>query len=164
MIIGRIIWSIVAFFIYAAINLVSSAPATILSAGAAGGQFDNSDVGYATALLFSRAFTGFNAVVTVIFLLVLAGVWWKPARQLIAAITAALTIMILAQINGARAYYDKTDYAEVYFVLPNESAFFIPDAGANKDSQTQFGSEDYLKANKIPAKRFQIPHAKLSGS
>jgi hypothetical protein len=94
---------------------------------------------------------------------VVVGIWWKPAMKLIAAITAA-AVLLVAPVWSARAYYDKQDFAEVYFILPNESAFFIPDAGANRDTQTQFGSEEYLKANKIPAKRFQIPHAKLSGS
>jgi hypothetical protein len=41
---------------------------------------------------------------------------------------------------------------------------WIPDAGANKDGQAQFESEAYLNANKIPLKRFIVPHVKLSGS
>jgi Type IV secretory system Conjugative DNA transfer len=93
---------------------------------------------YVVALFFSRAFTGANAVITSIFLLVLVGIWWKPVRKLIAALTAA-AFVLLAPVWSARAYYDKQDFAEVYFILPNESAFFIPDTGANKDSQAAFG-------------------------
>src|SRR5579871_966678 len=163
MILGRVIWSAIALFVWSAFNFVFSAPATLVSGATAGRQFDNSDESYAIALFFSRAFTGVNLVLTAIFVLVLVGIWWKPAMKLIAAITAA-AVLLVAPVWSARAYYDKQDFAEVYFILPNESAFFIPDAGANRDTQTQFGSEEYLKANKIPAKRFQIPHAKLSGS
>jgi hypothetical protein len=163
MILGRVISSIIAFFVSSAINFAISAPATLMSGAAAGRQFDNSDESYVVTLFFSRAFTGVNAVITSIFLLVLVGIWWKPVRKLIAALTAA-AFVLFAPVWSARAYYDKQDFAEVYFILPNESAFFIPDAGANKDSQTAFGSEEYLKANKIAAKRFQIPHAKLAGS
>jgi hypothetical protein len=71
---------------------------------------------------------------------------------------------LLAAAPNAWAYYDKTDYTEAIYILPNQSAFVIPDAGANKDSQAQFMSLDYLKANKIAAKRVVIPHVKLSGS
>jgi hypothetical protein len=64
----------------------------------------------------------------------------------------------------AYAYYDKTDYAEAYTILPNESAFWVPDVGDNKDSQGQFDSESYLAANKLAVKRFIVPHTKLQGS
>jgi hypothetical protein len=161
--IGRVIWSVIAFLVWSAVNFVLSVPATLVSGPAAGRQFDNSDDSYAIALFFSRAFTGVNLVLTAIFVLILIGIWWTPVRKLIASITAAV-LLLFAPVWSARAYYDKQDFAEVYFILPNESAFFIPDAGANRDTQTQFGSEEYLKANKIAAKRFQIPHAKLSGS
>jgi len=73
-------------------------------------------------------------------------------------------VACLIQSAPALAYYDKADYAEPYFVLPNESAFFIPDVGNNKSSQVKFGSEEYLNENRIPAKRFVIPHVKLENS
>ena len=71
---------------------------------------------------------------------------------------------VLLAAPQAQAYYDKTDYTEAYTILPNESAFWIPDAGANKDNQAQFDSEAYLQANKIAVKRFIVPHTKLQGS
>jgi hypothetical protein len=49
------------------------------------------------------------------------------------------------------------DYTEAYIILPNESAFWIPDAGANKDTQARFESEEYLNANKVPVKRIPAP-------
>jgi hypothetical protein len=76
----------------------------------------------------------------------------------------ALAGLLLLPATAAQAYYDKNDYTEAYFILPNESAFFIPDAGANRDSQAKFGSAQYLEENKVAAKRFIIPHTKFSGS
>jgi hypothetical protein len=73
------------------------------------------------------------------------------------------TIMMGA-IAPSYAYYSKTDYTETFEIGPNQSAFMIPLQGANKDSQVQFGSKDYFQQNKVPAKRVQVPHVKLSGS
>jgi hypothetical protein len=72
--------------------------------------------------------------------------------------------LLFIGVPTAYAYYDQANYTEAYFILPNESAFFIPDVGANKETQGGFGSEAYLQENKIPAKRFEIPHQKLSGT
>ncbi len=52
----------------------------------------------------------------------------------------------------AYAYYDQNNYTEAYFVLPNKLAFFIPDVGANRDTQVGFGSEAYLQENKFRRK------------
>ena len=64
----------------------------------------------------------------------------------------------------AAAYWDKTNYTEAVYVQPNQSAFWIPDTGANASNQVQFGSIDYYAANKVAAKRFEIPHSKLVNS
>lgn len=71
---------------------------------------------------------------------------------------------LLSGVSPANAYYDKADYTEAYTILPNESAFWIPDVGANKDNQAQLDSADYLNANKVSLKRFTVPHGKLAGS
>jgi hypothetical protein len=50
----------------------------------------------------------------------------------------AWPLFLLSSLAGpAEAYYDKTDYTEAYFILPNESAFYIPDVGANRDGQAK---------------------------
>lgn len=48
--------------------------------------------------------------------------------------------------------------------MPNESGFWIPDTGANKDNQVSMDSEAYYQANKIAFTRFVIPHAKLANT
>jgi hypothetical protein len=73
-------------------------------------------------------------------------------------------IALMLPPGEAAAYYDKADYTEAYTILPNETGFWIPDAGSNKDTQAQFESEAYLNANKVALKRFIVPHTKLQGS
>jgi hypothetical protein len=88
----------------------------------------------------------------------------EPLRNWISSLVLLAVVLTGLQPPPALAYYDKADFTEAYTILPNESAFWIPDAGANRDNQSQFESEDYLKANKVAVKRFIVPHQKLSGS
>lgn len=75
------------------------------------------------------------------------------------------SMSLLGGMSGtSQAFFEKTDRTEVYLILPNESAFWIPDNGANKDTQTKMDSEAYLEANKLSVKRFVIPHQKLQDS
>ena len=158
----RIAASMVIVALWGGLNFLINAPATLPLGSVAGRQFENNDQSYLVTQLWFGAFHGIMTFVTIVFLLIMLGLWWKPMKMILTAIAASFLLTVNAPT--ADAYYDKTDYAEVYFVLPNESAFYIPDVGANKDSQAQFGSADYLNSNKIAAKRFQIPHTKLPGS
>lgn len=77
------------------------------------------------------------------------------------------TIMFAAAAviaSPSYAYFDTTDVTEAYTILPNESAFWIPDTGDNASSQAKMDSEAYYEANKIAIKRFIVPHKKLSGT
>ena len=56
------------------------------------------------------------------------------------------------------------DRAEAVYILPDESFFWVPDVGDNKNSQVKMNSEEYYAANKLPVKRFVIPHVKFTGS
>jgi hypothetical protein len=130
----------------------------------AGNQFNPSDTSY---LAIQAAFRSFNfiSVFTVIFgLAVLAMIWYRPVKTWIGALFALAMVFVCFVPHPASAYYDKSDYSENYFVLPNESAFFVPDVGDNKSSQASFGSEAYLSEKKIAAKRFEVPHTKLGNS
>lgn len=80
------------------------------------------------------------------------------------ATTAIVAVGLIASQTSAFAFADTHDRTEAYTILPNQSAFWVPDAGANKDSQVKFESEEYYNASKIAAKRFIVPHEKLSGS
>jgi len=157
---GRGIASVAAVLVYGWVNFLINPVSTVLSGDAAVKQLENSDSAYVTSLWGMRFF-GNIGIPLVVLLVVIAAIWWVPARRWLAA---AILFALAAAAPQASAYYDKTDYTEAIYILPNQSAFVIPDAGANKDSQAQFMSLDYLKANKIAAKRVVIPHVKLSGS
>lgn len=161
----RGIASAIAILLYGAINFLLEPAATVLSAEQAARQFDNSAATYAQSFYGMRFFGGLG-VPLLVLLIVLAAIWFRPLQRLVAGRFPAAVVLagLLLAGGGAQAYYDKTDYTEAYFILPNESAFFIPDAGASRDTQAKFGSMEYLEANKIAAKRFIIPHARFSGS
>jgi hypothetical protein len=167
MVVFRGILSVVAIFIYGWINFVLNSVGTIVSAKLSTLQFQNSDVAHVTSMI-GMNFTQNLGIPALVLLLVLVWVWWGLLKELwskkdaICGVFVLFTILSMA--GSVFAYYDKYDYTEAYFILPNESAFFIPDVGANKDSQAKFGSEEYLRENKIAAKRYVIPHTKLPGS
>ena len=100
--------------------------------------------------------------------LALIAIWWGAIKKLMnsAAILAIASPMVfLAFGHPAHAYYADSDYAETFMILPNESAFWLPDVGDNKNGQVAFGSIDYYKANKIAAKRFDVTtHVRLPNS
>lgn len=161
---ARIVGSLVAIGTYQLI-LILLLPQLLLSSGqVAGGQFENSDSTFVHTSIRLGLNTRFGVLPAVILLVVLLAIWWRPIRQRFGGRTMVGMLILTLGIAPAQAYYDKTDYTEAYTILPNESAFWIPDAGANKDSQTQFDSEAYLNANKVPLKRFIVPHMKLQGS
>jgi hypothetical protein len=147
-----VLWGVVYTFLHPT--------ATILAGYAAGLQFQNSDgaaIGAHMAMQYIDADMKVPSCMAIVALLFL----WVPyiSRKFFA------TVAILGLLcEPAYAYYDKSDYTEAYTILPNESAFWVPDIGANKDSQVQFDSESYLQANKLAVKRFIVPHVNLQGS
>ncbi len=163
----RGIITIIAIFVYGWINFLLTSVGTIASGKIAGNQFENSDTAYVVSRFGMNFFSNLGGIPSIVFLAVLIWIWWKPVQSLLRHRKIPVVILIaLLFLSGTKAfaYYDKSDYAEPYFILPNESAFYIPDVGDNKGGQSQFGSEDYLRANKIAAKRFVIPHTKLENS
>jgi len=129
----------------------------------AGDQFLASDAAYVATQAAFRSYNFLTFVTAAMAFGVLALIWYRPVKGWISALMAVALLVIFLP-GDARAYYDKSDYSENYFVLPNESAFFVPDVGDNKSSQASFGSEAYLAEKKIAAKRFEVPHTKLGNS
>jgi hypothetical protein len=156
---SRVVLTLAAVLIYGWVNFLLYPVATILAAEQAGRQLQNSD-GSAVTSIWGMNFFGHLGIPSVLLLVVLVGIWWRSLKGLPAMF---VTVAVLLPAPG-RAYYDKTDYTEAYTILPNETGFWIPDAGANRDSQAQFESEAYLNANRVALKRFIVPHAKLQGS
>lgn len=160
---GRSIFTIAALISFGWLNLGIDTVSTIAAGKVAGTQFDASDGAYVASQV-GMAFFSHLAVSIPMLLIALLAIWWTPIRILLATFAAVWTFGVSLPANPAMAYYSKSDYTEPFFILPNESAFFVPDVGDNKSSQTSFDSEQYLEEKRIPAKRFTIPHAKLSGS
>jgi hypothetical protein len=164
-IVWRAIGSVALFMAYGFVNGLIY-PVTTLAVGKlAGKQLQNDDTAYLIGTYGMNFFSHIGWPFW-LFLALLLAIWWTTLRNLAAhlaaALAAAMAFIILTPPAGA--YYEKTDWPEIYYILPNESAFWIPDVGANKDAQAKFMSEEYLNENKIAAKRFQIPHAKVIGS
>ena len=147
-----VLWGVVYTFLHPA--------ATILAGYAAGLQFENSD-GAAIGSHMATQYIGVNMLVPTAVAIVALLFLWVPYIERKFLATVAIFGLLSAP---AYAYYDKSDYTEAYTILPNESAFWVPDIGANKDSQAQFDSESYLQANKLAVKRFIVPHTNLQGS
>ena len=126
----RVILTIAAVLVYGWVNFLLNPVATMLAAGQAGKQFENNEVS-AVASIYGMNFLGHLGIPFLVLLLVLACIWWGIARRLLAMLAAVGALLP----SPASAYYDKTDFTEAYTILPNESGFWIPDAGANKDSQ-----------------------------
>jgi hypothetical protein len=160
----RIVGSLVAIGIYESIMILLLPRLMLSLVQAAGAQFDNSDNSFVYATIQIGLDGRYGVLPACLLLLALLAIWWGPIARRLGRRTTTTAIALILGIGPAQAYYDKTDYTEAYTILPNESAFWIPDGGANKDNQSQFDSEAYLNANKVPLKRFIVPHVKLQGS
>jgi hypothetical protein len=167
---ARFAASLVVLALYGAAVWLYHPAATIVTGEAAAGQFRNDDRSALVAQWTYGLAGGVGLLLTVVMVLALVAVWLKPLRAALGRRYALLPLaliaagLVAARPERAEAFADTTDKTEAYTILPNESAFFIPDTGANKDSQAQFNSEAYLQDKKIAVKRFIIPHQKLSGS
>ena len=110
-----------------------------------------------------------GAIVFLVFMLGLIFVWKSYIKKLhdnAAKFCVGVTLLLFAMgySTSAHAYYDKTDRAEWVNIEANQSAFLIPAVGANKTSQKQFGSIEYLSDNKVASKRVLIPHVKADNT
>lgn len=159
----RVVLSVAAILLYGWINFLLYPIATVGSGEMAGSQFSNSNIS-AVGSIYGMAFFRHLGIPAIGLLIALAAIWWRELRGLLIRLAPVVAVFIGLQPQPAAAYYDKTDYTEAYTILPNESAFWIPDVGANKDTQAQLESEAYLEANRVALKRFIVPHVKLSGS
>jgi SPFH domain / Band 7 family len=164
--ISRIILTTVLFGMMFLISIAFEAPAHLASTHAVD-QFQNSDQSYWSARYWMYGVSAMNYILATLTFAAFISIWYAPLKRAAQWVIAAVSVLLLISVimpNNAWAYYDKTNWPEVVLIMPNESAFFIPDTGANKDTQGAFGSEQYYRDNKIATKRFDIPHAKLPSS
>ena len=168
--IGRVVGTVATTLLYGWGMMAYAPRATLITGQAAGRQLDNTDAGYLTAVNTMNVFSAIGTIMTVLFIGVLACIWFKPVRNAIKKVSPTLAVplavagaLLLGTTDG-RAFFEKVDRTEIYPILPNQSAFWIPEVGAVKDKQVQVDSEAFLNENKVQLNRFQIPHQKLAGS
>ena len=159
----RVALSAIAVAGFAAAQAMLAPVSGLVSASTAVKQFDNSDTAYVVAS-YGMGLAERLAIPGGVLLLALALIWWAPLRRLAASLALAAILASALSPRAAWAYYDKTDYTEAVTIMPNETAFWIPDNGGNKDSQGRMDSADYYQNNKVPLKRFIVPHQQLTGS
>lgn len=165
----KIAFSILLFFVFIIFAALIGDPYEIAKTPVTGSlaidQFQDSNAAYVKSIWEINIMNHFHPNAMALFLLMvsLLLIWKADLKKLIAGIMC-LTVCALAMPDAANAYYAKTDYTEVVEILPNQTAFLIPEVGENKKDQASFMSVDYLNANKAAMKRITIPHVKLVGS
>lgn len=157
----RVIATVIIVVLWGLGYAVLTSTHTILASHAAGLQFQNSDVAAVVSQTSLYSLSKMVLIPSIIAIIALLLVWVPYIKR---TWLAAAVLTLALSTSPAFAYYDKYDYAEAYTILPNESAFWIPDTGANKDSQVQYDSESYLESSKVAVKRFVVPHTHLQGS
>ena len=148
------------------LDVYANTTATIEGAKTAGAQFAASDQASLSATLDAYFWERFG-VSGLCLVVALVAIWWGPIRRALVPVIATGAIGLAACAAAperAYAYYAQHDYAEPYTIMPNESAFWVPDVGDNRSGQDAFDSASYLEKNKIAAKRFLIPHQTLRGT
>ena len=165
----RIIAAVIAVLVFGWAIMAYTPQATLITGNVAGRQFENSDSAYLTAVYTMSIFNTVNVLLTLALLGVLALIWFKPVRDLIKQITTQVTVLfattgaLLAGTTDSKAFFDKTDKTEAYTILPNQSAFWIPDVGANLANQAQMDSEALYNANPGPVETLRRPAPEASG-
>ena len=100
----------------------------------------------------------------------LALIWFKPVRDLIKQMTTraivlfAATGTLLAGTTDSKAFFDKADKTEAYTILPNQSAFVIPDAGANQTTQAQFNQAVWYSGPSTEDLHLQVDDGQPAGA
>src|SRR5215472_4757848 len=94
--IGRVIGTVVTTLIYGWVMMVYSPPATLVTGDTAGRQFDNTDQGYLTAIHTMNFFSAAGTVMTVVFVGILAAIWYRPVRDAFRRASQTLIVLVAA--------------------------------------------------------------------
>jgi hypothetical protein len=121
-------------------------------------QFQDADWPAAETAWAATALNGAGPFAAILSLALIAAIWCVGRRGAGYAGLAVAGLLVEAQPEPAQAYYDTRDYPEFVEVLPNQTAFLIPEVGESKSGQAAFMSEQFLNERKVAMKRVQIPH------
>ena len=164
----RLAATVIWYFICSTVNVTLKAMYQLKLGEAAADQLSNSDAAFIQIKLLSSA-NSIGAVVFLVFMLGAIYIWKTLIKEVNEngvkfCIGVTLVLFALGYSTSAHAYYDTVDRAEWVNIEANQSAFLIPAVGANKTSQKQFGSIEYLAENKVASKRVLIPHVKADNT
>lgn len=162
----RIAWSVVVIAMWSWINFFMNTVNPLVTSRMALKQFENSDTAYVASQYGMNLFSWLGGITTIILLGMLFLIWRKPCRSITKNLFVIAMLVASVGFTGttAKAYYSKTDLTEMFYVRPNWSVFWVPDKGANLDSQGHMDSEEFYSKNRIPAKIFKIPHEIIPSS
>lgn len=149
-----VIWGLVNSFLHSAAPLVSGELAAQQLKNSNSSYFVSQSAGFFTG-------EGLPAIILVALLLT---IWWAPLKRSLSTgvgVTALAVMLALSGTTPAKAYFNVKDNEENIEILPNQSAFLIPEVGDNKDSQVAFMSKEYLIQKKMAQKRVNIPHTTM---
>lgn len=152
---ARILFTLVLILLWAAIGFLFHHGSTVAAGDLSVQQFQDSNTSYMISKTASF-FTG-QGLPSIILLAFLALIWWKPVSRLFVLATVGL---LLGNVP-CQAYYNERNDVEFKELQPNQTAFLIPEQGANKSAQGAFDSAAYLDSNKVATKRIEIPHTLL---
>ncbi|NEU14260.1 hypothetical protein G3T14_19320 [Methylobacterium sp. BTF04] len=121
-------------------------------------QFQDADWPAAETAWAATALNGGGTLAAAGSLMAIAAIWLIGRRSAGYIAVAIAAVLVEAQPERAQAYYDTRDFPEFVEVLPNQTAFLIPEVGETKSGQAAFMSEQFLNEKKVAMKRVQIPH------
>jgi hypothetical protein len=160
--IGRVTGTVLATLLYGWVMMVYSPQATLMTAETAASQLDNTDAGYVNAVYTMSFFSQIGTVATVLFIGILVGIWYRPVRdalrrtsQIVAALVAAAGALLVGTTDG-RAFFEKTDRTEIYPILPNQSAFWIPEVAPPKTSRCRWTRRPFSMTTRCSSTAFRF--------
>ncbi len=159
---SKTILTVCMMFLLLLISSIWKIYSPLLVVGMAADQLNSSDLDYG---LFNFVYLHGGTLVGLMQLAIIAFIAWIWIPKSTDSKSSALAILIAAfgiQSNQAEAYYETRDMDEYIQIMPNQTAFAIPEMGDTKNKQVAFMSEEFLKANKVAAKRFKVPHMVLN--
>lgn len=165
--ITRGILTVLLVYVWSISSAILEKSAQVYSANLSVRQLENTNEGAIVGTTVSDIIMNFH--MPAILLLLLVGlIWFAPIRNLFNKINAPQLgiILVCSMVVSAPsfAYYDTKDNPEFVEIMPNQTAFAIPETGANLTNQVAFGSEAYFAANKVALKRFEVKHVLIRNS
>jgi hypothetical protein len=94
--IGRVIGTVITTLFYGWVMMAYAPHATLMTGQIAGRQFDTTDAGYLTAAYTMNFFSAVGTIMTVLFIGVLACIWYRPVKDAIMKFSHTLALLLAA--------------------------------------------------------------------